>query len=54
VAELPLDYPDVVTLVGERVAAGVTEHMRMRLQSKASGDGRPYGDFYGRESRRIA
>ncbi len=36
--ESPLDRPGVVTLVGERVAAGVPEHVRMGLQFEASAD----------------
>ncbi len=31
----PLDGPGVVTFVGERRAAGVPEHVRMRLQFEA-------------------
>ena len=36
--ESPLDRPGVVTLVGERAAAGVPEHVRMGLQFEASAD----------------
>ena len=36
--ESSLDRPGVVTLVGERVAAGVPEHVRMGLQFEASAD----------------
>jgi hypothetical protein len=37
--EPPVDRLGVMTLVGERVTAGVTEHVRMRLQFEARGDG---------------
>jgi hypothetical protein len=39
VAEPSLDRPCVVALVGERVAAGVTEHVRMRLELEAGAGG---------------
>jgi hypothetical protein len=37
-SEPALDRPGVVPLVGERVAAGVAEHVRMRLEFEISGD----------------
>jgi hypothetical protein len=36
----PLDRPGVVALVGERVAAGVAEHVRVCLEIEAGGGGR--------------
>jgi hypothetical protein len=39
VAEPSLDRPCAVALVGERVAAGVTEHVRMRLELEAGAGG---------------
>jgi hypothetical protein len=44
----------VVALVGERVAAGVAKHVRVRLELEARGDGRPLdhpGKAGGREWR---
>ena len=38
-AEPSLDCPSVVALVGEGVAAGVAEHVRVRLQLEAGDDG---------------
>jgi hypothetical protein len=55
-AEPPLDRPGVVALIGERIAAGVTEHVRMRLQLEARGHGRPLdhpGKAGGRERRAV-
>ena len=40
-AEPPLDCPGVVALVGERVAAGMTQRVRVRREFKAAGSGRP-------------
>jgi len=37
--EPPLDGPGVVALVGKRVAAGVAQHVRMRLEFKAGTGG---------------
>jgi hypothetical protein len=53
-AEPSLDRPGVVALVGERVAAGVAEHVWMRLQFEARGDGSAFdhpGKAGGREWR---
>jgi hypothetical protein len=36
-AEPSLDCPGVVPLVGERVPAGMAEHVRVRLQLEAGG-----------------
>src|SRR3979490_1307327 len=41
VAEPSLDCPGVVALVGECVAAGMAQHVRMRLQFEARGQGGP-------------
>jgi hypothetical protein len=52
VAEPPLDRPGVMTLVGERIATSMAEHVRVRLQLKAGGAGRPLdhpGEAGGRE-----
>jgi hypothetical protein len=40
-AEPALDCPGVVALVGEGVAAGVAEHVRMRLEFEAGPVRRP-------------
>jgi hypothetical protein len=51
-AEPSLDCPGIVALVGERVAAGMTQHVRVRLQFEAGGSRRPFdhpGKASGRE-----
>ena len=49
--EPPVDRLGVMTLVGERVTAGVTEHVRMRLQFEARGDGHVGSYTYERPGR---
>ena len=52
--EPPLDRPGVMPLVGERIAAGVAKHVRMRLQFEAGTNGRALdhpGKARGREGR---
>jgi hypothetical protein len=39
VIDSALDRPGVVALIGERIAAGMTEHVRVRLQFEAGGGG---------------
>jgi hypothetical protein len=49
-AEPSLDCPSVVSLVGESVATGVAEHVRVRLQFEGRSDRRPL-DHPGKSSR---
>jgi hypothetical protein len=42
-AEPSLNRSGVVALVGERVAAGVAQHVRVRLKIEAGGSSRPPG-----------
>jgi hypothetical protein len=50
-AEPSLDCPSVVAIVGQGVAAGVAQHVRVRLHFKAGGNRRPL-DHAGKASGR--